>query len=136
LIGGAVVVLALWRAVRAYRNGRPLAASAIVGAAGIVFSPVSWTHHQIWLVIAAFAAVSARPDRNLLWTATALSIMTFPITAVGAGLPWEAVFRDARLWLAVAVAVGIPFLAVRDAADPRPPDEIGQLERRPRAGRR
>ncbi len=113
LVGGAVVVFALVRAVRAARNQRPLAAAVMVGAAGLVLSPVSWTHHQVWLVLAALVAVSDRPRRNLVWAGVVLAVMVLPVTSVGASLSGSAVTGNARLWLAIAVAAVLPFVAVR-----------------------
>jgi alpha-1,2-mannosyltransferase len=114
-VGLAVVVLALVRAVRAQRNGEPLAAVVMVGAAGLVFSPVSWTHHQVWLVLAALLPVAVGSTRTGLrravtygWPALVLVVMVLPVTSLGG-----AVAGNARLWLAVAVAALVPFAAVR-----------------------
>jgi alpha-1,2-mannosyltransferase len=108
-----VVVAALVRAVRAHRNDQLLAAAVVIGAAGLVVSPVSWTHHQVWLVLAALLAVGARTRTSLWWAIGVVAVMTLPVTAVGAGLPGDAVFGNARLLLAVAVAAVVPFAAVR-----------------------
>jgi alpha-1,2-mannosyltransferase len=110
VVGLAVVVVALIRAVRAYRNDRPLTGVVLVGAAGLVLSPVSWTHHQVWLVLAALLPV---PRRQAWWTGGALAVMILPVTSVGAQLPGGAVAGDARLWLAIAVACLVPFVGVR-----------------------
>lgn len=119
VLGCAVVVLALVRAVRAYRNDRPLAAVVLVGAAGLVLSPVSWTHHQVWLVLAALLPVSARTRSNIIWAAVVLAVMVLPVTSVGAALPGGFVTANARLWLAIAVAAAVPFVAVRSASAER-----------------
>jgi alpha-1,2-mannosyltransferase len=89
LAGGAIVLLAMHRA----RRHDWLAATVIVGAASVVFSPVSWTHHQIWLVLAAFL-----PLRHASWRWVILAVMLLPSTAV---------WHDARLALAIAIAVGL-----------------------------
>lgn len=116
VLGAAVVGLALWRAARAYRGGRPFAAVVMVGSAGLVLSPVSWTHHQVWLVLAAFVAVTGRRTVDWWWAAIVLVVMVLPVTSVGAGLPGGAVTGNARLWLAIAVAAVVPFVAVRRVA--------------------
>ncbi|HWS36327.1 MAG TPA: glycosyltransferase 87 family protein [Actinoplanes sp.] len=113
LVGAIVVVLALWRATRAHRAGDDLTAVILVGAAGLVLSPVSWTHHQIWLVAAAFLAVSHRTAVNHLWTGLVLAIMILPVLWIGAGLSDELIIGNARVWLAVAVAAVVPFVNVR-----------------------
>jgi alpha-1,2-mannosyltransferase len=114
LLGAAVVVVALRRAVLAGRAGHHLTAAVLVGAAGLVLSPVSWTHHQIWLVLAAFLTVGARPGTDLAWTALVLAVMILPAT----GFADPYVLGNLRLWLAVAVAVAVPFSALRAAPSP------------------
>ena len=93
LLGGLVVVLALRRAARLAAAGDRLAGTVVVGAASIAFSPVSWTHHQVWLVLAAFLPM------HPAWRGLGLVLMLLPVTAV-----WS----DARLAWAVAVAALIP----------------------------
>jgi alpha-1,2-mannosyltransferase len=132
-IGGAVAVAALHRAVRLARTGDWLCATTLVGAASIVLSPVSWTHHQIWLVMAALLPVRGpawirparirparirparirparvRPARvrpawiRPAWATLVLAVMILPVTALGPPL-WS----NARLLLAVAVAAAVP----------------------------
>jgi alpha-1,2-mannosyltransferase len=118
VVGLAVVVAAMARAVRAFRNDRPLAGAVLVGAAGLVLSPVSWTHHQVWLVLAAVVPVSARTRTNIAWAAVVLAVMVLPVISYG-DFPGGFVLSDARLWLAIAVAAVVPFTAVRPA-DPAP----------------
>lgn len=113
VLGLAVVAAAMVRAVRAYRNAAPLTAAVIVGAAGLAVSPVSWTHHQVWLVLAALLAVSHRRRTNLMWAAAVAALMILPVTSIGAGLPGGVVTGNARVLLALAVAVAVPFVAVR-----------------------
>ncbi|WP_430783134.1 glycosyltransferase 87 family protein [Actinoplanes sp. G11-F43] len=112
LAGAAVVILALWRAARAHRAGDDLTAVIIVGAAGLVLSPVSWTHHQIWLVLAAFFTVSPRTGVNRLWTGFVLAITILPVLWIGAGLSDQWIIGNARVWLAVAIAAVVPFVNV------------------------
>jgi alpha-1,2-mannosyltransferase len=107
----AVVVLAYRRAVRAARADRWFTAVTIVGAAGVVVSPVSWTHHLVWLVLAVFLPVTGRPRYRLMWTVSALVVMIAPVTSYGARMPGllGIVATDLRLLLAVAVACLVPF---------------------------
>ncbi|WP_240956593.1 glycosyltransferase 87 family protein [Micromonospora sp. HNM0581] len=114
-VGATIVLLGLVRAVRANRHGEPLAAAVIVGAGGLVFSPVSWTHHQVWLVLAGLLAVSAHRWVNLVWFVLVTALMVLPVTSVGAGLPGGAVAGNTRLFLAIAVACFVPFVAVRNS---------------------
>jgi alpha-1,2-mannosyltransferase len=100
LLGGVVVLIALHRARKVADAGDWLAATVVVGAAGVVLSPVSWTHHQIWLVLGAFLA------RNAAVRAAGLALMILPSTAV---------WGEVRLLWAAAVAT-----MIGAGAPPRP----------------
>ena len=108
-IGGAVAAVALHRAVRLAKTGDWLSAMTLVGAASVVLSPVSWTHHQIWLVLAALLPVRGPAWIRPAWTTLVLAVMVLPVTALGTP-QWS----NARLLLAVAVAAAVP-LAIADA---------------------
>jgi alpha-1,2-mannosyltransferase len=111
IVGLVVVAVALYRAALAYRQGRPLLAAVIIGAAGLVFSPVSWTHHQVWLVLAVLVAVGAGVRARAVWIAVVLAVMILPVTSHGSRLPGaEFVLGNARLWLALTLAVALPVL--------------------------
>jgi alpha-1,2-mannosyltransferase len=108
VIGGAVAVPAIRRGARLAREGDSLSAMIVVGAAGVVLSPVSWTHHQVWLVLAALLPV---PKRTL-WIGLVLIVMLLPTAAF-----------EARLLLAVTVAAVLPLTTtarepLRAAAEP------------------
>ncbi len=121
VLGIIVVVAALYRAVLASRQDRLLLGAVIVGAAGLVFSPVSWTHHQVWLVLAALVVVSARRRLTIAWTALVLVVMTLPVTSLGANhLGSQAVLGNARLWLAIALAAVVPMLHRPARPEPAP----------------
>jgi alpha-1,2-mannosyltransferase len=111
IVGLLVVAVALYRAALAYRQGRPLLAAVIIGAAGLVFSPVSWTHHQVWLVLAVLVAVGAGVRARAAWIAVVLAVMILPVTSHGSRLPGaEFVLGNARLWLALTLALALPVL--------------------------
>ncbi|MGB2569899.1 hypothetical protein ACPFP2_15800 [Micromonospora citrea] len=50
---------ALLRARQLTAQGRPGHAAVLVGCATVAVSPVSWTHHQIWSVLAGMLLVGA-----------------------------------------------------------------------------
>jgi len=130
VIGLAIVMVAMVRASRAYRNREPFAAAVIIGAAGLVFSPVSWTHHQVWLLLAGLLAVGGRRG-TIVWFGLVTALMVLPIMALGAGLPTEVLTGNARLLLAVAVACVVPFAALTS----RPVDHAVSAPVGPAAGR-
>jgi alpha-1,2-mannosyltransferase len=107
-IGGAVAAIALWRAGRLARHGDWLSALVVVGAASIVLSPVSWTHHQVWLVLAVLLPVRGPAWARYAWVTLVLAVMLLPVTALG-GPVWT----NSRLLLAVVVATGAGVVAVR-----------------------
>jgi alpha-1,2-mannosyltransferase len=96
LVAGAIAAVALWH-TRSLLS--PHAALVITGAAGVVLSPVSWTHHQVWLVLAAFLPLLPAVRVAIL------AIMLLPVTAL-AWLP----FQESRLLLAIALALLLPVL--------------------------
>jgi alpha-1,2-mannosyltransferase len=51
---------ALVRARRIQLDGEPVRAAVLVGCATVAASPVSWTHHQVWTVLAAMLLIAAR----------------------------------------------------------------------------
>ncbi|MEV0606272.1 glycosyltransferase 87 family protein [Polymorphospora rubra] len=55
----AICLVALWRARQLTADGRPGHAAVLVGCATVAASPVSWTHHQIWTVLAGMLLVGA-----------------------------------------------------------------------------
>lgn len=110
VLGGAVAAVALWRGARLARDGDWLSAAIVVGAASIVLSPVSWTHHQIWLVLAVLLPVPGRAALRGAWCTLVLAVMLLPLPALG-----PPVWSDVRLLLAVAIATAVP---VRPPARP------------------
>jgi alpha-1,2-mannosyltransferase len=50
LSAGGVLVLAMWRAVRAFAQGDELVGVTLTGLAGCLVSPISWSHHLVWVV--------------------------------------------------------------------------------------
>ena len=104
VLGGIVAAVALGQAARLARRDDWLAAMVVTGAAGIVLSPVSWTHHQIWLVLGA--AVLCRD--------VVLVVMLLPLPALGGFF-----FGNIRFLLAVAIAVAVPAALLRESAPDR-----------------
>jgi alpha-1,2-mannosyltransferase len=110
--GGVIAALALHRATRWARDGDWFSALVLTGAASVVLSPVSWTHHQIWLVLAALLPVPAWARRA--WPALVLVVMLLPVPALGPPL-WS----NSRLLLAITIAALLPL-----SRPARPPDGV------------
>lgn len=53
VVAALVTALALWQASKANRAGDLCGATLLVGALSVAVSPISWPHHQLWLVLVA-----------------------------------------------------------------------------------
>ena len=103
VVGGAVTAIALRRAAHLGRRGDWLSATVVTGSAGIVLSPVSWTHHQVWLVLAALLPVAAPTSVRRAWPPAVTAVMMLPVTALG-----PPVWSNMRLVAALVVACLLP----------------------------
>lgn len=69
LVGTVVVAVAVVSVRRALAAGRPALALCLNGLAGLLVSPVSWSHHWVWLVplvVALLTAGYVERDRALV----------------------------------------------------------------------
>ncbi|MFI7598971.1 glycosyltransferase 87 family protein [Actinoplanes sp. NPDC049681] len=121
VVGGGIAATGLWHAARLGRREQWLAALIVTGAASVVLSPVSWTHHQLWLVLAALL-----PVRGRLWPVLVLGLMVLPVTALD-----PPVWSNSRFLLAVAIAVFAPALLRTGGIGSEGPT-IGPAPRQPR----
>ena len=106
-----VGVLGLWRARKAWLGGQRLFSLAVVGCVSILVSPISWTHHQLWILLAAAGVFTANASVDAVIAAliVLLMIVGLPgIAGAGAAGRWLAV--NYRAALAAAVACALPFV--------------------------
>ena len=66
LLAAAAAALGLVAARRAHRAGDELLATACVGLVTVLVSPISWSHHWVWVVVVVVAFLSAAHRRGLL----------------------------------------------------------------------
>ena len=113
----AVVVVGLWRGVLAARRDDLLTATAVVGCAGALVSPISWTHHLGFavLALAAFAARKPRP-----WAVVALVAAWLVLVSPG-GHGNEVSTSSIRAVVLLAIVVALPIVTGRSARG-RAPD--------------
>lgn len=116
-VAGSLLVLAVtvWATRRALRAGEPMLALICVALFGLVVSPVSWSHHWVWMLPAVLVAgVSAYRRRRIglgLLSAAGVALMVFsPIyllpehqETVAAG--WRQLVGMSYVWWALAVIV-------------------------------
>ncbi|GAA2633059.1 hypothetical protein GCM10010411_84390 [Actinomadura fulvescens] len=96
--GGLAWAALLWGR-RLYADGRVAEAVVTVGCATLVVSPVSWTHHQVWLVLAGLVLLAGPGRARRAAGVAVLLVMIFPLAAEArllcaaalccAGLPME-----------------------------------------------
>lgn len=123
-----VVVAGYLRARDAYRRGQTLAGAVVVGAVVVLVSPISWSHHQVLLVLAAACVVgTGRRDPGTRsagsaagWSAGwSVGVVLLTGTGVQAVLLhlWSPgpVLRESGVLLALAIACAVPF---RDYGEP------------------
>jgi alpha-1,2-mannosyltransferase len=87
LLGSAVAVLGILAGARWNRRGYPAFALCLVGMAGLIASPVSWSHHFVWIVPLAVIATSGGLPlllRALSWLVT-LWLVAQPFTRLPHG---------------------------------------------------
>jgi alpha-1,2-mannosyltransferase len=114
---GCLVVLALtvWAARRTLRAGEPVLALMCIALFGLVVSPVSWSHHWVWVLPAVLTTgVLAHRRRNrALAVVTAVGIALLVWTPIDL-LPqhreaiaswWRQLAGASYLWWALAVIV-------------------------------
>lgn len=103
-VAAAVAVLAYWRAARHLRDGDALAAALAVGALSVAVSPISWPHHQLWLVLAAAWYLLLRGRTPLV-----LGLVVF---AVFVGYPWFDDYPPGSVGTLLGAGVELPALVV------------------------
>jgi alpha-1,2-mannosyltransferase len=62
-IGAVLAVPAVLLVRRYHRAGQPLTALLVTAFFGILLSPVSWSHHYVWVVPLVVLLLSRLPDR-------------------------------------------------------------------------
>jgi hypothetical protein len=112
LLGAAVAVLAMRRAVRYAHDGQLLLAVAITGCAAIVVSPTAWQHQLLWVLLAVVGQVGKRAGDRYVWPVAVVLVMTLPAKMM---VPDKVIFHPLRadliLLAALATAAVVPFLS-------------------------
>jgi alpha-1,2-mannosyltransferase len=84
----AVMALAVWCALRAHRRGDTLGALLAIAFLGLLASPVSWTHHWVWLApLLIWLLAQASHNRQAL----ALALLVGAVTLL-TPFEWVALF--------------------------------------------
>ncbi len=103
VLGAAVAVLAVRRAVRYAHDGQLLLAVAITGCAAIVVSPTAWQHQLLWVPVSY---------THYVWPVAVVLVMTLPAkTMVPDKVLLHPLRADLVLLAALATAAVVPFLS-------------------------
>jgi alpha-1,2-mannosyltransferase len=111
-LSAAVAALGLWRARAAWLGGQRLFSLAVAGCVSILVSPISWTHHQLWILLAAAGAFTTTAAVDFVIAALVVLLMVVGLPGIaGAGAVGRWLAVNHRAALAAAVACGLPFVA-------------------------
>ncbi|MGW5123706.1 bifunctional glycosyltransferase 87/phosphatase PAP2 family protein [Streptomyces sp. NPDC004069] len=111
LLGTAVAVLGLRRAVRYARDGQLLLAVAITGCAATAVSPTTWQHQLLWVLLAVVGRVGRRASDRYVWPVAVILVMTLPTKMLLPNMASLDPLRDNTVLLAaLAAATAVPFL--------------------------
>lgn len=119
LLSMAVLALAVWALRHSFRAGQPLLALMCTALFGMVVSPVSWSHHWVWVLptLIVMTVVGLRQHNRALLTLAGIGLV-LTIWAPNLLLPqhheaaaswWRQLIGAPYVWwaLAVIVAVGL-----------------------------
>ena len=131
-VGGLAV--ATW----AYRTSSPMLGILLCAATGLIISPVSWSHHYVWIVpLLAWLVLAADRPRSGRWWALgaaalfwAAPIWWVPDPQRGYGRPLVLLAGNSYFLAALAfllLAAVLLWSRHRDLL--RPPDQVGREER-------
>jgi len=124
-LGVALGSLGLWRSRRAWLAGQPLLSLAMAGCVAILVSPISWTHHKLWILLAAGGVFTATGWVDAVIVALLVVPMLIGLPGVDAlAAPGRWAVANYRVVLAALVACALPFrrlpAAGEDAASTGP----------------
>ena len=130
MVGGlAVLAMTVWAARRTLRAGEPVLALCCIALFGLVVSPVSWSHHWVWVVPTLLTTSAlAYQRRNLSLaaiTAVGLVMMVWtpfellPEHRESTASVWRQLVGASYIWWAVAVIL-VAGATVATRAAPRP----------------
>jgi alpha-1,2-mannosyltransferase len=136
-----VLAVTIWAVRRVLAAGEPMLALVCVALFGLVVSPVSWSHHWVWVlptvVVGAVLAYRRRSTALAVVTALGVALTVFmpfelmPTNHEPAAALWRQLAGLSYVWWALAVIVVCGFAArpksaehPRAAAVPRPVSSV------------
>ncbi|GAA3810989.1 bifunctional glycosyltransferase 87/phosphatase PAP2 family protein [Streptomyces chiangmaiensis] len=112
VLGAAVAVLGLHRAIRYAHDGQLLLAVAVTGCVAVAVSPTSWQHQLLWVLLAVVGRVGRRASDRYVWPVAVVLLMTLPAKMMLPNVEALEPLRDNLVLLAaLAAAICVPFLS-------------------------
>jgi alpha-1,2-mannosyltransferase len=134
LLSLAVVVLVWLAVVRTRRAGDDLAGLLAVAVGGLLISPVSWSHHWVWIAPGLVLLVGAARVRPRLWWAAVAPLAVVFVVGPHWLVPkekdrelqwywWQHVIGNAYVWIGIAALVVLAFAYASPRRSPEPASE-------------
>ena len=115
----AMLAVGLWRARLAHATGDPITALTLVGLTGNLISPVSWTHHLVFLPVAVLVLADAGlRHRRLRYVAAALAVYAVAVVSPIWFAPDHPALGNAFTLTIVLLVLLLPVTAGDDAHQP------------------
>lgn len=127
------VVVLVWLAViRTRRAGDDLAGLLAVAVGGLLISPVSWSHHWVWIAPGLVLLIGLTRTRPRLWWTAVAPVAVVFVVGPHWLLPkeedreiawqwWQHVIGNSYVWIAIAALVCLAFAyRGRSAVTPEP----------------
>ncbi|AVH58992.1 MULTISPECIES: bifunctional glycosyltransferase 87/phosphatase PAP2 family protein [Streptomyces] len=112
VLGVAVAVVGLRRAVRYARDGQLLLAVAITGCVAVAVSPTTWRHQLLWVLLAVVGRVGKKTSDRYMWPVAVILTVSLPAKMMLPNMPALFPLRDNVVLLAaLAAATVVPFLS-------------------------
>ncbi|MFJ8824796.1 bifunctional glycosyltransferase 87/phosphatase PAP2 family protein [Streptomyces sp. NPDC102467] len=112
VLGAAVAVVGVRRAVTYARDGQLLLAVAITGCVAVAVSPTTWQHQLLWVLLAVVGRVGKRASDRYMWPVLVILALTLPSKMLLPNMTSLDPIRDnVVLIAALAAACVVPFLS-------------------------
>ncbi|MDR3664597.1 MAG: glycosyltransferase 87 family protein [Mycobacterium sp.] len=137
----AVLALTVWAAHRVLRLGQPVLALMCVAMFGLVVSPVSWSHHWVWVLptMITITVIAYRERSAALAAVSAIGVVIMVYTPIRL-LPehhetsatlWRQVIGSSYVWWGLAVIAATGTLTGRATHSADQPEQVAPVSATP-----
>ena len=120
-----VAVVGLWHAIRLARAGLLSSGALVAGCVALAISPISWPHHQFWVLLYALTALTSRFRRWRIWGVVILVVFNSSLLFVtfAPDGPLTPLTELPVLVIAACCLLGLPEPSPREPAAVIDPDQ-------------